>query len=144
MDKEDQVKFPRVQNRSRLEQADETAMSKASSSAFAPNRKYSLDNGTLQDIQKSRFIGIGMNTVGSGPKQFLTPKNIDAGSHHSGSNRNFTLNSTRLLNSDRKVGEITDKQHDMFWGKVMADDTKKHLRQIDQRKMERRQNNATV
>jgi hypothetical protein len=32
----------------------------------------------------------------------------------------------------------------MFWGKVMADDTKKHLRQIDQRKMERRQNNATV
>jgi hypothetical protein len=43
-------------------------MSKASSGAFAPNRKYSLDNGTLQDIQKSRFIGIGMNTVGSGPK----------------------------------------------------------------------------
>ena len=68
MDKEDQVKFPRVQNRSRLEQADETAMSKASSNAFGPNRKYSLDNGTLQDIQKSRFIGIGMNTVGSGPK----------------------------------------------------------------------------
>ena len=66
MDKEDTVKFPRVQNRSRMEQADETVMSKGSSSNFASNRKFSLDNGSLKDIQKSRFMG--MNTVSGGPK----------------------------------------------------------------------------
>ena len=63
LEKNDEFSLPRVPNRSTLEKKPdlrETAMSGASSNFVAQNRKYSLDNGNLGNIEKSRFIGLGM------------------------------------------------------------------------------------
>ena len=90
---------------------DRTGMTGASSNYVAQNRKFSLDNGNLKEIEKSRFIGLGMQTLEQpNNKQFMSPQSInDAGSLHSGSKRSNTLTSPRLLNADRKVGGLTDK-----------------------------------
>ena len=83
----------------------------ASSAFMAHNRKYSIDGGNMGAIEKSRFIGLGMQTLESANnKQFKTPNaasHADVASMSSRHSNNFT--SPRLLNAAQKVGGITDK-----------------------------------
>ena len=54
------------------------------------------------------------------------------------------LTSPRLLNAAQKVGGITDKQQDLLWGQILANDTKKAKQQAEKKRMEVRQNNNHV
>ena len=73
------------------------------------NRKYSIDGGNIGAIEKSRFIGFGMQTLESANnKQFRTPSHSNVNDSVSSKlSNNFT--SPRLLNAAQKVGGLTDK-----------------------------------
>ena len=148
LDREDKFSLPKVNNRSTLEKKPQEGLEKtgASSNFMAHNRKYSIDGGAMGAIEKSRFIGLGMQTLESANnKQFKTPNVASHGDIASMSSRQSnSFASPRLLNAGHKVGGVTDKQHDALWGEILANDTKKHKLQTERKKMEIRNNNNQV
>ena len=80
-------------------------MGGSGSGGFGLNdKKYSIDDGNnMKNAERSRFIGLGQQTLDqANNKQF-------AGSMSNlSSNRSRTLQSKSILNSNQKVGGLTD------------------------------------